>query len=138
MQRTKEYLGQVKSLTGIITAKQGEIESLKSVALSITANSEGERVKSSGKHDKMAEAVTKYVDAERELAELVSSLFDVRREIVDVIGRLDNQLYYIVLSMYYLQGKSFVEIAEATHYSYDYILEVHRTAVLRVRDKLRK
>ena len=136
MQQTKEYLGRVRELTGMIAAKQGEIETLRSIALSITANSEGERVKSSSKPDKMAEAVTGYVEAKRELNELVSSLFAARREIVDVLGRLEGQLYYIVLSMYYLQGKSFAEVAEATHYSYQYILEVHRTAVLRVRDIL--
>lgn len=136
MQQTKEYLGRVRDLTGRIAAKQGEVEHLKNIALSITANSEGERVKSSSKPDKMAEAVTGYVEAQREIDELVTSLFAARREIVEVIGKLDNQLYYIVLSMYYLQGKSFAEVAEATHYSYQYILEVHRTAVLRVRDIL--
>lgn len=138
MQQTKEYLGRVKRLTGLIAAKQGEVEHLKNIALSITANSEGERVKSSAKPDKMAEAVTGYVEAQREIDELVTSLFAARREIVEVIDKLESQLYYIVLSMHYLQGKSFVDIAEATHYSYDYILEVHRTAVLRVRDMLHK
>lgn len=138
MQQTKDYLSRVKELKGMISTKQGEIESLWSVAMSMTANSEGERVKSSGKHDKMAEAVTGYVEAKKELDELVSSLFAARREIVEVIGKLDNKLYYIVLSMHYLQGKSFVEVAKETHYSYWYILEVHRTAVTRVRDLLKK
>lgn len=138
MRETKEYLRQIQRIESMIEAKTAEITHLKSVAVNITPNYDGERVQASGKHDKIADSVVKYVDLEREIDSLIDSLVDKRREIISVIEELTNPLQYAVLSKHYIQYKSFAQIAEEEHYSYWYILEVHGAAVKRVREILKR
>lgn len=132
MQKTKEFLGQIKRIESEIESKMADIEHWKSVALSITPQSDGERVQSSSDKQKMANAVIRYVDLERECDALIDSLVDKRQEIISIIEQLDNDLEYNVISKHYVQFKSFVAIAEETHYSYAYILEVHKNGIEKI------
>lgn len=127
---------QIQRIERMIESRMAEIEHLKNVAVSITPSYDGERVQSAGNKDKIAECVARYVDLEREVDSLIDSLVDRRREIISVIEQVDHPLQYAVLAKKYIQYKSFIEIAEEEHYSYSYILEVHRAAVMKVREIL--
>ena len=138
MRETKDFLGQIQRIEHMIEAKTAEIAHLKTAAVNTSPNYGGEGGRSSGKHDKIAEAVAKYVDLERETESLIDVLAEKKREILSVIDDVRNPLQYAVLSKRYIQYKSFGKIAEELHYSYWYILEVHGAAVRSVRDILQR
>lgn len=138
MRDTKEYLKQIQRIESMIESKMAEIAHLKSAAVNISPGYGGERVQASGKHDKIAETVVRYVDIEREIDSLVDLLVEKRREIISVIEEVTHPLQYAVLSKHYIQYKTFGQIAEEEHYSYWYILEIHGAAVKRVRDILQR
>jgi Mg2+ and Co2+ transporter CorA len=112
------FLEQVEKLDAIITNKIIERKQWRDIALGITGHSEGERVQSSGAKDKMASAIIKCVDMEKEIDSLIDKLIDTKKEVIQTIERLDSAIEYNVLHMRYIQYKSLQEIAD--HYGKDY------------------
>lgn len=80
----------------LITNKQIEVDQWKIIASSSSANSEGERVQSSGNQQKMADAVARYVDIQAEINADIDRLVDLKREIISVIEQLDAISYDIL------------------------------------------
>jgi DNA-directed RNA polymerase specialized sigma24 family protein len=129
---TKEYLSQVKKLDAQIKNKLIEKQQWKDIALGITANMDGERVQSSGKKSKMADAVDKLVDAEKEIDDLIDKLIDIKKEVIQTIEQLESPLQYDVLHLHYIQFLSYQEIADKYGKSYDCIKQLHKRAVRNV------
>ena len=95
-----------------------EQQQWKGLALTITANMDGERVQSSGAKDKMASAVTICVDMEAEILQEVTNLRENKKKVVQTIERLYSPTEYDVLHMRYIQYKTLQDIAD--HYGKDY------------------
>jgi hypothetical protein len=112
------FLEQVKKLDFRIKNKLIEKQQWRDIALGITANTDGERVQSSGSQSKMADAIVKCVDMESEIDRLVDELIDTKREVIQVIERLDSPTEYDVLHRRYIQYQSLQEVAD--HYGRDY------------------
>ena len=102
----------------IIKNKLIEKQQWKDIALGITANTEGERVQSSGAKDKMANAVMKCVDIETEIDSLIDKLIDTKKEVIQTIEQLYSPMEYNVLHMRFIQYKTLQEIAD--YYGRDY------------------
>lgn len=134
--QAKEFLSQIYRLDKMIENKIAECEKWETIAQSITAHSEGERVQSSGNPQKMEAAICHCVDLEREIYETVGRLASVQKEVVGVIEQLEDTLQYDILHKRYVQYKSLTEIAIETRYSYQYIVEVHKKAVNKVQEYL--
>ena len=142
MMNARDFLNQLKRMEEAIKDKLEEIAQLKSIALVVTAVSnnviiEGEkhsvdRVQSSGSQQKMADAVCKYVDLEKEVDADIDRMVEKRDEVLAVINKLDKPVQCAVLRKKYVQFKSFKQIAEDLHYSYQYILESHSQALKNV------
>ena len=142
MMNARDFLNQLKKMEDSIKDKLEEVERLKSIALVVTAVSnnviiEGEkhsvdRVQSSGSQQKMADAVCKYVDLENEIDNDIDMMIDKKLEVLAVINKLDKPVQCAVLRKKYVQFKSFRQIAEDLHYSYQYILESHSQALKNV------
>ncbi len=132
----KEFLKQIYRLDKTIENKIEECEQWKTIAMNITAHSEGERVQSSGNPQKMADAVCRCVDIEREICETVAKLASVQKEVVSVIEQLDDTLQYDILHKRYVQYKSLTEIAIETRYSYQHIVDNHGKAIKKVQNYL--
>ena len=112
------YLEQPEKLDIQIRNKLIEKQQWHDIALGITANMEGERVRSSGAKSKMADAVRKCVDTEAEIDSLVDELIDTKKDVIQTIEKLDSPIEYNVLHMRYIQYLSLQEIAD--HYNRDY------------------
>lgn len=106
----KEYLNQLVKLDTIIQNKMVEKEQWLDIALGVTSGGKSilverngkselhnmERVQSSGSQQKMADAIDRFVDLEREINQLVDGLIDMKREIVRTIELLNATEYDVL------------------------------------------
>ena len=125
------YLEQIEKLNVMIENKKAEIERWRSVALSVTACSEGDRVQSSGSQQKMADAIERIVDLEAEIRETIDVLIYTEKGIIKTIEQL-NAKDYDVLHKRYVQGMSFDEIGYAHGQSKSGATTIHGRALKRL------
>ena len=112
------YLEQVKGLDTKIKNKLIEQQQWKDIALSITANMEGERVQASGSKSKLENAMVKCVDMDAEIDSLIDQLIDTKKEVIQTIEQLYSPIEYDILHKRYIQYKSLQDIAD--YYGKDY------------------
>lgn len=122
--RAKEYLEQVYWLDDIIANKNAEIEYWKGVAEGTSIASEGERVQSSGNHQKMAAAVCRYVELEKDVKRLEGR----RDEIIKTIEKLRFPEYDL-LHKVYIQGKLLKEVVADKKKSQSWGTATHKKAL---------
>lgn len=127
----KEYLKQPEKLDLLISNKLVEKEQWKSIALGITANMEGERVQSSGSQQKMADALNKAMDIEKEIAALIDRFVDTKKEVIQTIEKLPAEQYDICHKRY-IQGIALKDIAELKNKDYTTITTTHGRALANV------
>lgn len=113
----------------MIKDKLDEINRLRELCMSISVSTDKENVKSSPNQDKLADAIAKIVDLERETDNLVDGLIDERRRIINQIDAIGNTTYYKLLTCKYVKGMKIREIAEETGYSEAYVKELTRNAL---------
>lgn len=118
----KEYLEYVEILDIHIANVQAKIDRYKASAVCITSQMGGERVQGSANKQKIAEAVAKYTDIEKD--ELLP-LKRQRDDILNTLERVRGRLCYIVLYEHYFQRKSLKRIARERKYSYSHIARKH-------------
>jgi len=133
--KAKEYLQQVSKLNKLIENKMFEREQWKSMATSTGTFSDGERVQSSGSQQKMADAVGKYVDIERELDACIDRYIDTKNEVIRTIEQLPA-VEYDVLHKRYIQDKLLTEVADIYCKSSAWVMKVHGRALKMVQDML--
>lgn len=134
----KEYLQQVEKLDLLIQNKLAEKQQWLEVALGITAHLGGERVQTSGSKSKMAEAVEKCIDVEREISALIDRMIDTKDEIISVIEGVENPTEYDVLHKRYIQKMSLQQIADRYGKEYSWATTTHGRALKSVQDILDK
>lgn len=132
------YLERVELLDTIIENKLIEQRQWKDLALSITANMDGERVQSSGAKSKMADAVNKCIDMEDEIAEFVDKLISEKQNIVRTLEKLYSPTEYKILHMRYIQHISLADIAIDLNREYTTITTTHGRALKNVEKLLEK
>lgn len=133
----KEYLKQIEKLDLMIDNKIAEIAQWKSVALKVTAFSEGERVQSSGSKQKMADAINRCIDIEEEVNQLIDNLYEVKRDIISTIEQL-NATEYNILHKVYVQHRSLQDVADDYGKAYTWITTVHGRALKNVQEIIEK
>lgn len=126
--KAKDYLKQIEKLDTLIQNKLAEKARWKDIALGITTSTEGERVQYSGSQQKMADAINRCIDIEREIDSFVDSMVDLKKEIIQTIEQL-NPTEYDVLHKRYIQNMTFDEIAEAKRKSKSWATTVHGRAL---------
>ncbi len=124
----KSYLKQLEKLDTIIQNKLIEKEQWKSVALGVTSHSDGERVQSSGNQQKMADAISRCVDMEREIDGLIDRLINTKMDVITTSEQL-NATEYDVLHKIYIQRMTFKEVAAAKDKSQSWATTVHGRAL---------
>ena len=108
-----------------------EVEQWKSMACGTAAPTMGERVQTSGNKQKMADAVSRYIDLEAEINEEIDRMVDKKREIIGVIEQLP-ELEYDLLHRLYIQKESFWDAADAFDMSYSAVTTLHGRALKHV------
>lgn len=131
MIKAKDYLSQLKKLDRLIENKLIEREQWRSIATGTTAQMGGERVQSSSDQQKMASAVSRYIDIEKEIDEAVDKLIDAKKEIISLIEELDATEYDI-LHKIYVQYIPIYELPDILDKSYSCITTAHGRALKNV------
>lgn len=131
----KEYLMQLKKIDTVINNKLIELTRWKDVALSITPNIGGERVQSSSNQQRMACAIEKYVDIDKEINNRIDELYNTKQEILDVIEQLP-EVEYDVLHKIYVQDKTLYEVSSERGIAYSSVTAIHARALKLVDDIL--
>ena len=134
----KSYLRQVENLDVRIQNKLIERQQWESIALGITASIGGDRVQSSGSQQKMADAVEKCVDMEKEIKALVDNLIETKKDVISTIEQLENPTEYDILHKRYIQAMSLQEIADRYGREYTSITTTHGRALKNVQRILNK
>ena len=129
--KAQDYLRQIEKLDTIIKNKLIEKEQWKSVALGVTARMDGERVQSSGSKSRMADALDRCVDVDREIDRLIDKLIEAKSDVTATIEQL-NTVEYDVLHMIYIQGCDFHDVACKRDKSYSWATSVHGRALKNV------
>ncbi len=135
MMDAKAYLQQVSKLNKLIENKMIERAQWRSMATSTGTFSDGERVQSSGSQQKMADAVGRYVDIEKELDECIDRYIDTKNEVIRMIEQLPAT-EYDVLHKIYIQGKQLEDVADIYNRTYSWVTTVHGRALKAVQDML--
>lgn len=112
----------------MIKDKLDEINRLREICMSISVSTDKENVKSSPNQDKLADAIAKIVDLERETDKLVEGLISERRRIINQIDAIGNTTYYQTLTCRYVKGMKIREIADEIGYAETYVKELLRKA----------
>lgn len=135
--KAQEYLKQIEKLDVLIKNKLIEKQHWKEIALGVTPQTGGERVQSSGNQQKMASAVERMIDLERELDECVDRLINTRNDVIETIEQLSPEEYDF-LHLVYVQHLTLKEVAEKKRYSYSWATTFHGRALERVQRILDK
>ena len=131
LMNAKEYLRQVGKLNYMIRNKTAELEMWRSVAVGISGSRDGERVQSSGNPQRMADAVIKCVETERQIYEYIRK----KSRIIEDIERLPSEEYDL-LHKKYIQFFTLDEIAADSGKSYSWATSVHGIALKHLQEIL--
>jgi DNA-directed RNA polymerase specialized sigma subunit len=128
----KEFLRQIKKLDKLIENKLAEVQRWKEIATNVSpASMTMDRVQSSSNPQKIADAICRYIDLEREINQDIDKLVDTKKDVISVIEQL-NATEYDVLHKIYVQGFTFDEVAIACHRSPSWATTVHGRALKHV------
>lgn len=132
--RTQEaqlFLRKLKKLDSMIRNKMVEKEQWKSLALGTTAQMGSERVQTSSSQQRMADAVNRYIDIEKEIDACVDRLVDARNDVIEVIEMLDEEKYDL-MHLVYVQYRTLEEAAYMCDKSYSWATTTHGRALVDV------
>jgi len=127
----KTFLNQLRKLDKMIENKLAEKAQWKAIATGTSASIGGERVQSSGSQQKMADAIDRYVDIEKEIDEQVDALIDKRQDVIRIIEQL-NATEYDLLHKVYVQYITLYEVADIYGNTYSWATTVHGRALKNV------
>lgn len=133
------YLEKVEMLDTIIENKLIEQKQWHELALSITANMDGEKVQSSGgSQSRMADAVINCIAMEDEIADAVNKLIAEKREVTQTIEKLYSPTEYKILHKRYIQHISLSDIADMMGRPYNWVTTTHGRALKNVQRLLER
>lgn len=133
--KAKEYLQQVEKLNRLIENKMAEKEQWISMATSTGTFSDGDRVQTSGSQQKMADAVCRYIDLEKEIDRCIDKYVDARQDVIATIEQLPGKEYDL-LHKIYIQGIELADMPNVCGKSYSWVTKVHGWALQKVQDIL--
>ncbi len=133
----KEFLRQIKKLDKLIENKMFEVQQWKEIANNTTASFSGERVQSSSNPHKIAHAIGRYIDLEREINQDIDRLVETKKDVIGVIEQL-NATEYDVIHKIYVQYLTFDEVAYACKHSKSWATSIHGRALKHIQGILDK
>ena len=132
------FLERIEKIDTVIENKLIEQRQWKDLALSITANMDGEKVSGSGSKDKMANAVVNCIAVVDEIAAEVDNLIAEKQGAVKTIEQLYSPTEYKILHMRYIQYISLSDIADKLDREYTWVTTTHGRALKSVEKLLNK
>lgn len=134
----KEYLSQALWLDQRINSKLEQLETLRALAMKVTANLTEEKV-SGGNNTKshMENTVVKIIDLENEINEDIDRLVDIKADIMETINQVDDPIKQIILEMRYINGKTWEDVARELRFDRRWVLRLHGGALKEIEGKLK-
>lgn len=126
---TKEYLQQIGRYDRLINNKLVELAQYRSMACSVSAVKNDERVQSSPSYDTMDKIVSKIEQMENEIDMLVDRYIDNKRIIISQIDSMSDEMTYQILFSRYIEQKTFEKMAIEMNYCYKQIIRRHGKAL---------
>ena len=133
MHESKAFLLQIEKINRQIRNKEKERDQWRDIALAVSPKGGGDKVKSTSNQQKMANAVEKYVDLEKEIDGQIDKLIDTKAEIISVIEKLNTNEYDLIYKRY-IQGMTLAEIAFAEKKSYSWATALHGIALENIKE----
>lgn len=131
--KARKYLMMANKLDAMIKNKMIEKQQWHDIALGVTVSMDGERVKSTGSKSRMADAIEKMTDVEREIDALIDQLIENKRDIILTIEQLPTAEYN-VMHMIYIRGMDFFESASEMKKSYSWVKGKHKSGLKHVQE----
>lgn len=126
---TKEFLNRYLEADNQINAKLEQIHNLRALSTKTTQVLSADRVDGSVTSDKVAGIIAKIVDLEREIDADIDRLQDTKKRVEEVIARISDTKQRQVLTLRYINGKRWEEIALILNFNYRWILRLHGKAL---------
>ena len=98
--KAEAFLEQLDKLNKLIENKSIEKQQWQSIAMGTGQVADSERVQSSGNPQKMASAIVRYVDIEKEINDAIDRFIETRNHIISVIEQLPVTEYDILHKIY--------------------------------------
>lgn len=125
----KEWLSRARRMSGRLRALQTSKEQAFARATS-AAVAGGEHVSGGLPADKLVA----YAEVSRVVDRQVAKLEHTRAEILQVIGRIDDNTLSTLLTEYYVNDKTWAQIAAQQHYSWRQVMRLHGHALQIIRE----
>lgn len=129
--KAKDFLLQVKKLDKMIENKLVEVQQWKDIANNTTADMSGDRVQTSGNPHKIADAIARYIDLEKEINQCIDDLINTKKGVISVIEQL-NATEYDILHKVYIQNIPLYDVAEKYDRTYSWVTTIHGRALKHV------
>lgn len=117
----REYLWQLKNIDKRIEDKMEEAQRWRDIAENVTAKLNKDKVQTSPKPDKMADAITNAIQYERESQELARKLAEFKNKVSHMIDDIDDIRYYELLKKFFIFDMKYADIQSALDRSYRHV-----------------
>lgn len=125
----KEWLSRARKMSGRLRALQTSKEQAFARATSVVVGG-GEHVSGGEPADKHAA----YAELSLAVDRQIEKLEQVRAEILQVIGQIEDNTLSTLLTEYYVNDKTWEEIAAEQHYSWRQVMRLHGHALQIIRE----
>ncbi len=133
-QSAKEYLSSVRLADRHIKIKEEELHQLQLNIAQISPQTTGERVQSSNKSS-FTQTIDKIVDLHNEINSEITSLVELKSEVRNKINQLSDKRFIIVLTDYYINCKTWEQVAKDNNYTDRHVYRLHGLALQNFRKK---
>lgn len=124
----KEYLKSIRTLDMAIKVKEEELYRLKLNIASLSPQTTGERVMNSSTSDMMS-TVDKIVDMQAVINAEIDRLVDLKEEARTKINQLKDTRYVSLLTDYYINCKTWEQVADDIGYDLRWVYRLHGRAL---------
>lgn len=129
--QAKQYLRKIKRLNSFVKAKEEELEEIRTRAESVGCmNLSADKIQTSVNTDKLANDIIKLVMQEKKYEAALNSLYAYKAEAEERIEGIENDDYKLLLTLRYLRFKTFEEIAVEMGFTFQWICELHKRALI--------
>lgn len=125
----KEYLNCVRFADISINTKSDELYHLKLKSLQVSPQSQGERVRSSGSGGDFTKIIDKIVLLQEKINEEIDQLVELKKQARTLIHMLTDERYKTVLTEYYLNHKTWEQVADCMNYDLRWVYRIHGKAL---------
>lgn len=125
----KEYLSQLLNLERLISAKSLECERLDAMSKKVTSVLSDCKVDNSHDEGKQVDIVIRVIELKKDIEKQLKEYTDLQSKISKEINDVADIRYRSILIMRYVNGLSFMQIADMMHYGKRWTLVLHRKAL---------